>query len=202
MALQVSLRCSCGRVRGIASDVSPDHGNRVICYCDDCQAFAHFLERADLLDAAGGTDIYQLATGRVLITEGAEALRCVRLSPKGLHRWYTDCCKTPVGNTASSAPFIGMPNLFMDHETDGLSRDDALGRPVAFVQARYAIGPVPAEAQPRIKLWVFVRMIRLMLGWWVTGLGSPSPFFDPKTRLPIVTPKVLRADERAKLGRK
>jgi hypothetical protein len=95
-----------------------------------------------------------------------------------------------------------MPNLFMDHETDGLSRDGVLGRPVAFIQAQYAIGPVPAKAQPRIKLWVFVRMMRLMLGWWVTGLGSPSPFFDPKTRQPIVTPKVLTADERAKLGRK
>jgi len=94
-----------------------------------------------------------------------------------------------------------MPNLFMDHGTDGQSRDNVLGRPVAFVQARYAIGPVPTEAQPRIKLWVFARMMRLMLGWWVSGLGSPSPFFDRRTRVPIVTPKVLTPDERAKLGR-
>ena len=34
--------------------------NRVVCYCDDCQAFLHYLKRADLLDAHGGTDIVQV----------------------------------------------------------------------------------------------------------------------------------------------
>jgi hypothetical protein len=32
-------------VRGVASEVSPSSGFRFVCYCKDCQAFAHFLER-------------------------------------------------------------------------------------------------------------------------------------------------------------
>src|SRR4051812_39818162 len=55
------LGCRCGRVRGTVTRAAPASVNRVICYCDDCQAFAHWLARADLLDAHGGTDIVQLA---------------------------------------------------------------------------------------------------------------------------------------------
>jgi len=56
----VALRCHCGRMRGIARAVSPSAGFRFVCYCKDCQAFARFLERPDILDAAGGTDIFQM----------------------------------------------------------------------------------------------------------------------------------------------
>ena len=43
MSTQVSLKCRCGTLRGVATDVSPATGNRVVCHCDDCQAFARFL---------------------------------------------------------------------------------------------------------------------------------------------------------------
>jgi hypothetical protein len=42
MPVSLPLRCRCGRVRGIASDVSPSSGFRFVCYCKDCQAFARF----------------------------------------------------------------------------------------------------------------------------------------------------------------
>ena len=45
---------------GVASAVSPSAGFRFGCYCRDSQAFARFLERPDILDAAGGTDIFQV----------------------------------------------------------------------------------------------------------------------------------------------
>src|ERR1700761_8373303 len=96
---QLSLRCRCGQVSGVASDVTPDSALRVICYCRYCQAFARFLGRPDALDAVGGTDIVQLPPGRVKITAGTEAVRCMKLSGK-VFRWYTDCCRTPIGNTA------------------------------------------------------------------------------------------------------
>jgi len=51
-------------MRGVASDVSPSTGLRFVCYCKDCQAFARFLERADVLDPAGGTDIFQMPPAR------------------------------------------------------------------------------------------------------------------------------------------
>ena len=92
-------------MRGVASDVSPSSGFRFVCYCKDCQAFARFLERPDVLDPAGGTDIFQMPPGRVKLTAGADALRCLRLSDKGVLRWYSDCCRTPIGNTAPSPRF-------------------------------------------------------------------------------------------------
>lgn len=48
----------------------------------DCQAFARFLERPDVLDAAGGTDIFQMPPGRVKLTAGTDAVRCLSLSRK------------------------------------------------------------------------------------------------------------------------
>ena len=59
IGLDLPLRCKCGHVRGVAVDVSPSTGFRFVCYCGDCQAFARFLRRTDVLDAAGGTDIFQ-----------------------------------------------------------------------------------------------------------------------------------------------
>jgi hypothetical protein len=98
----VPLRCRCRHVRGVAIDVSPSSGFRFVCYCEDCQAFARFLGRADVLDWAGGTDIFQMPPGRVKLTSGMDAMRCLRLSPKSrVLRWYADCCRTPIGNTAA-----------------------------------------------------------------------------------------------------
>jgi Family of unknown function (DUF6151) len=107
--VDLPLRCRCGRMRGLASDVSPSTGFRFVCYCKDCQAFARFLERADVLDPAGGTDIFQMPPRRVKLTVGTDALRCLRFSNKVL-RWYTDCCRTPVANTAAwpHFPVIGV----------------------------------------------------------------------------------------------
>ena len=80
--------------------------NRVICYCDDCQAFAHQLGRADLLDSNGGTDIVQVAPASPHIRQGQDKIAALRLSPKGLYRWHARCCNTPVGNTLSAVPSL------------------------------------------------------------------------------------------------
>lgn len=201
MAIDLPLRCRCGRVRGVARDASAKTGNRVVCYCDDCQAFAHFLEREDVLDASGGSDIFQMAPASMRITEGADQLRCVRLSPKGLHRWYTDCCRTPVGNTMPRVPFVGVIQPFIDHAADGRSRDEALGEPVAFVHGRFAIGGCPEHAHPRASIGDIVHMVPRIFGWWVTRKGNPSPFFDARTHAPIVEPRVLDRASRETLRR-
>jgi hypothetical protein len=114
MRFDLSLRCECGCVRGVAREVSPSAGFRFICYCNDCQAFARFLDRPDVLDGAGGTDIYQMPPGRIALTAGTDALRCLRYSEKVL-RWYTDCCRTPIGNTASGPrfPVVGLIHSFV-----------------------------------------------------------------------------------------
>ena len=80
----LALQCQCGTVRGRAIRVYPVDGTRVVCYCRDCQAFAHALNAAErVLDAQGGTDIYQLPPARLQIHQGHDQIRCLRLSSKG-----------------------------------------------------------------------------------------------------------------------
>lgn len=196
----VSLRCRCGKVRGKATEVSRETGNRLLCYCDDCQAFAHFLKRRDVLDERGGTDIFQMAPSRVEVTEGATELRSMRLSEKGLLRWYVGCCNTPVGNTVSARlPFVGLIHSFMDHDGDGHPRDGVLGEPIGYVHGKFAIGGNPPHATGGALVRIIARSTRLMLGWWISGRGKSSPFFDSDTQLPRAKPHVLTAAERSAL---
>jgi hypothetical protein len=194
------LRCRCGRVRGAASGASPSSGFRFVCYCEDCQAFARFLGRPDVLDPAGGTDIFQVPPGRVKITAGTDAMRCLRLSSKVL-RWYTDCCRTPIGNTASGPrfPLVAVIHSFMDHEAHGRSRDQVLGPPVCRIFERSAVWPLPLSAPPPASFTVFARRGSKLFDWWVHGLGRPTPFFDERTGAPRAVPRVLTPLERAAL---
>lgn len=199
MPTDIPLRCACGTIRGTALAVAPGAGNHVVCYCKDCQAFARFLGRPGITDEQGGTDIFQMAPGRVRITAGAEALACVRLSDKGLHRWYCRDCKTPLGNTVSArVPFVGLIHSFMDPASDGPARAAALGRPIVHAFPEGATGPLPRFpgdiSMPRF----FARAARLMLTWLVTGVASPSPFFAGKGA-PRCAPQVLTPEQRRAL---
>jgi hypothetical protein len=187
-------------VHGVANRVSPSTGCRVLCYCKDCQSFARFLERTDVLDAAGGTDIFQMPPERVKLTAGRDAVRCLRLSDKGVLRWYTDCCRTPIGNTAGPrVPLIGVIHCFMDHRAEGHSRDIVLGPPLCRIYERSALGPLPPTAPPPPSFGVFVRRASKIFGWWVLGLDRPSPLFDDHTNAPRAMPRVLTRSERAAL---
>ena len=199
--LDLPLRCRCGHLSGIAGDVSSSGGFRFVCYCEDCQAFARFLERRDVLDPAGGTDIFQMPPGRVKLTAGTDAVRCLRLSDKGVLRWYTDCCRTPIANTAASPrfPLIAVIHSFMVHAADGHSRDEVLGPPLCRIYERSAVGPLPLHAPAPPSLGVFARRAAKMFGWWVRGLGRPSPLFDERTNAPRAVPRVLTPSERAAL---
>ena len=188
----VLLRCHCGRVRGVARAVSPSAGFRFVCYCKDCQAFARFLKRSDILDAAGGTDIFQMPPGQVTFTGGFNDLRCVRLSGKVL-RWYADCCRTPIANTAAHPlfPVVALIHSIMDCAADGRSRDALLGPPLCRIYEHSAIGPLPSNAAPPPSLRVFTRRATKLLGWWMRGLAQPNPFFDDRTKAPRSMPQLL-----------
>ncbi len=120
------LQCRCGSLKGHVID--PKRVNRCVCYCRDCQAFAHFLGRPDeILDAKGGSEIIQTIPANVIFTQGQETLACVRLTQNGLLRWYASCCNTPIGNNVANfkVSFIGLVhNCVQGAET---SLDDTFG---------------------------------------------------------------------------
>ena len=197
----VPLACSCKKMRGVAA-VSPSSGTRVVCYCKDCQAFAAFLEKADLvLDAHGGSDIFQTAPSRIRFTSGAAELACVRLSAEGMFRWYAGCCKTPIGNTlGAKMPFVGTISAIMDHAADGRSRDAVLGPVVGRIHGREAIGGSAPGAHPRAALSLVPRVVRNLAVWKLSGAGWPSPFFERDTKAPRAAPRILTPAERAALA--
>jgi hypothetical protein len=197
--VRIPLGCRCGRVRGIANDVTPEAGFRFICYCRDCQAFARFLDRPDVLDPAGGTDIFHMPAGRVRLTAGTDAVRCLHFTGR-VFRWYTDCCRTPIANTAGPRfPVVGLIHSFMDHAADGRARADVLGAPLCRIFEHSAIGPLPPNAPPPRSFSLVARRLPTLLGWWLRGLGRPNPFFDDHTNAPLSAPRVFTQAERAAL---
>ena len=195
----LALQCSCGTLRGVARGVSSDRGNRVVCYCDDCQSFAHFLGRAnEILDAHGGTDIFQMSPARLEILEGANHLSCMRLTSRGLLRWYTDCCRTPIGNTLPTrhVPFVGLIHSCIAPPTNGRPLDMTLGPIRARVHGRFAKGDLTGvTVHARAPVFMLVRLAGMFLIARLRGEHKPSPFFHPRTNEPSVTPRVLSEDE-------
>lgn len=152
-----------------------------------------------MTDAAGGTDVMQVPPSHVTLTEGHDDLRCVRLSAKGMFRWYAGCCKTPIGNTLRPAvPFVGLIHSFVDHESDGRARDVTCGRAVG-VQGKFAKGDPPPGVHEVAPASLMLRALRNLAWWWLAGKGKPTPFFDHATGAPRATPQVLSPEERAKL---
>lgn len=201
MSTEVPLECACGSVQGTAIDVSPRRDTRVVCMCDDCQIYAHWLGSAErVLDEYGGTDIFQLAPAQLRITTGVEHIACVRLTDKGPMRWYAECCRTPIANTLASPrfPFAGVVHTFMDHEGDGRSRDEALGPVRARINARYCPGQRPADAHDKAPLGLILRAVRQLLGGFIRGAARPSPFFDAQGK-PIAEAFAVSDRERGRL---
>ena len=197
MAKEVQVRCRCGEVVGLVTNASPQKVNRVICYCDDCQAFAHHLGRADLLNAQGGSDIVQVAPASLTFIKGQNRIAGVRLTPKGLFRWHTTCCSTPVGNTLGPAiPFVGLTAQTFEGGTR--TADAVFGPPIGAILGKYAIGQAPAGSTG-INLTVLLRAITRVLGWRLRGRAWPHPFFQLKTREPIYPLRVLTHEEREAL---
>lgn len=198
MNSKAELQCRCGEVRGIVADASPRTANRAVCYCDDCQAFAHRLGRADLLNAQGGSDIIQVAPASLTFVEGQDRIRGLRLTPKGLYRWYASCCNTPVGNTLTPAtPFVGIAATTFDHGTQRAK--DLFGAPRGGVFGKFAVGEKPAGAAAVVSLPLLLRTLGKILAWRLRGKAWPHPFFKRDTGAPVYPVDVLTQKEREAL---
>lgn len=195
----MNIQCTCGELQGTAADVGPTKGVRVMCYCRDCASFGWFVDRADeLLDAYGGTDIYQLWHSRVSITSGADKLACMRLSEKGLLRWYTSCCRTPVANTMANpkVPFVGLISAVWDPSLDASGQNALLGQTRAVNGPGYPAPDGSRADVPRFPIGTFVASFANVGKGVLRKAYQPSPFFAAGADGPIVTPTVLSQDER------
>jgi hypothetical protein len=200
MTRMVSLRCRCGAVRGSAADISPAADSRSVCYCDDCQVYALHLGAPGILDERGGTDVCMLAPAQVRIEQGSEQLRCLRLSPKGQHRFYAGCCNTPIATSMSARiPIVFVAHSFMDHAAGGRTRDEDLGPPRMRIMGRFAKGGVPRGVHPKIP---YGKALPSLLAHFartvVRRLAKPSPFWKADGQ-PRVEPTLIDRSEREAL---
>jgi hypothetical protein len=187
------LQCTCGTLRGTVCEVR--RVNRVICYCRDCQAFAHFLGRApDILDTKGGTDVIQTVPANITFTAGHESLACMRLTEKGLLRWYTKCCNTPIGNTLmdSRISFIGLIHTCLENPHQSLDASFGPVRMSSFTKGAKGV----VDSHPVATIAGILRLIAMIMRARINGAYRRTPLFSVHTGAPIVPPRVLSPSER------
>jgi hypothetical protein len=149
----------------------------------------------------------QVAPCAVSFDKGTEHIVGLRLSPKGLHRWYASCCKTPLGNTLTPAlPFVGIaPEALRPTGaaagTEQQRREQLFGKVRGEMFGQFAIGGAPpGSTRPSLRL--MAHSLRLLLGWKLRGKAWPHPFFDRQSGAPSRPVTVLSLEERAALRAK
>ena len=185
---EIKLECLCGKVKGNTKNVNANSGTRIVCCCDDCQKFAQYLNREnDILDQYGGTDLFQMPMSHLNVIEGNELIGCIRLSDKGMHRWYAKCCNTPIGNTlGAGVPFIGVVHNFMANTH---TRDMDLGESRGHIQTKFALKTVPQRKQGS-SFKVNMRSLFKLIVWKINGFNKPSVFFNENGEA-IAKPNIL-----------
>lgn len=184
---EIKLSCDCNAIGGVAYVASPSSGNRVVCCCRDCQSFASMLGKPQsVMDEYGGTDIYQMPMSKLTIYQGSENIACLRLSKKGLYRWYAACCHTPIGNTlGAGAPFIGLVHNFIVSEGN---LDCEIGKSRGHIHVDQALATVPRKLVGAM-LPTTIRTLAKLAIWKLRGFNKPSPFFSDSGK-PIVRPSI------------
>lgn len=181
------LQCKCGTVRGYVA--RPGMASRAICYCKDCQAFAHILKHADaILDENGGTPLVATLSSDVHFSHGTEALVCMSLSGKGMLRWYTSCCNTPIGNTPRDfkTPYVGLIESCLQSDAPTLLQSFGPVRMV--LNTKSAKGRV--KSTPVSNLISILRIMKAVIGGRLSGAYRRSPFFNADTGVPIAIPHI------------
>ena len=191
------IQCQCGALKGELKRTGREL--RCVCYCKDCQAYACFLNReAEILDSAGGSDVVQTAPNQLRFTQGMNHLACMRLTDKGMLRWYASCCNTPIGNTPDShkMPFVGLLHNCLASTPEALTA--AFGPVVTYVNGQSS----PSNPKPKDSglLKAIARVIQTMLKARLNGSYKQTPFFNADTGKPVLTAKVLSASERQLLA--
>ena len=190
MSKTVDLSCACGTIKGTLNIV---HGSlfHVHCLCCDCQRFAAHLDNKEkILDAHGGSELIQTYPAYMEITSGQKNIGCVKLSEKGLYRWYSTCCNMPLANTMNSSkiPFVGVSVKLMKFDNEQ-EKMETLGPVLMKAFGKYAIGEMPSGAHATFPLSFMPKMMLFMLKGMLGKKNDPSPFF--KDGQPIAKANVL-----------
>ncbi|RYH03581.1 hypothetical protein EU805_07685 [Salipiger sp. IMCC34102] len=188
--MDLSFACRCGALSGTLEEADASDGRKMVCYCRDCRAAARHFGVLDALEPGGGSPLVQVLPARLKIAQGADKLGCLRLSPKGLHRWHATCCGTPVANTIGAAAFP-LAGIWLPLLSD---RDGIPGR-TAQVFTKQARPRAQAPRRDRGVFWVAGGIASRGIGALRDGRLRAGPFFTDDGE-PVAVPHVLTTDER------
>lgn len=191
----MQIQCECGKFRAELTQFPKNTPGRLKCYCDDCQSFLHYLQRGDLLDANGGTEIIPIYPSDIKILSGKEYLQCTRIVANGMYRFSTTCCNTPVGNTDAKRPWVGVHRRVFPQQLG-----ENFGHIRSSIMGKFAHGTLPAGVPQTFDFKGFRTVMPFLLKGKIFGKNRPSPFFENER--PIVTPHVLTAQERTQVLKK
>jgi hypothetical protein len=197
----MQIRCECGTFRAALTGFPTNTPGRLVCYCDDCQTYLHWLGRPDLLDSAGGTEVIPVYPSEVSFVAGREALVSMRLSPDGLLRWYSSCCKTPIANTRPKFPWVGVIHRAYSVDDPGLL-ERVLGPVRSRINGQFARGAPPSRTSSKMGLKDVAVVLPFLLKGAVLGRAKHSPFFEEDGVTPAVAPIVLPPEERTAIRRR
>jgi hypothetical protein len=189
----MEIQCQCGQFRAELKSFPKDTPGRLKCYCDDCQSYLHFIKRADLLDEHGGTEIIPAYPSDIRFIAGQETLACVRLSPRGMYRYYTSCCNTPVANLDPQRPWAGIHRR-MYTAKDPQALDRAFPSVKASIMGKFAKGKPPAGTPNTFDFTGMRAVFPFLIKGKLFGKAKPSPFFENGS--PVGELKVLTKLER------
>jgi len=135
----------------------------------------------------------QARPAHVRIDAGREHIGCVRLSDKGMFRFYATCCQTALGNVMSSPsmPFVAISRR-------ALEGDDAVFPPVMGIMGKFAIGTPPPGTAASIAPMQAMQTMLFVAKSALARAGKPHAYFDD-AGAPIVPPRVLTPAEREAL---
>lgn len=190
-----TLQCQCGALRGHISHT--ELALRGVCYCKDCRAYSYHLKTESLThDVLGGAEFVATQSKYLSFTEGTQYLACLSLTEKGLLRWYTKCCNTPIGNTTRNwkFPYVGLISACLKADTKSFEHT------FPKIQMRVNTGSAN-QAQPKMLFSTVVSLAGFMprvIASGINGSYKQTPFFAAPAGSPIIPVDILSKAELAR----
>jgi len=189
------IKCKCGRFQALLRN--SEKGVRAICYCKDCQIYAHYLKASEnILNRLRGTEVIAVRPQQFAILCGREVLGCCSLTPLGSLRWFSQCCSTPICNMSRNirTAHISIIHTCMEKELI----EKAFGNRVIHAKRHGAIGTPPKNEILHL-LNFGLNYLASVTCTYVTRGYRRNPLINWTTSKPIVNPLILTSEELRKI---
>lgn len=197
----MEIQCECGQFRASINNFPNETPGRLGCYCDDCQSYLIHLNRTDLLDKSGCTEVVPVYPDNLKFKEGQKHLKCIQLAEKGTYRWFAGCCNSPIANTKAAMPWVGLfAHTFVQKNPEFLEK--TFGPIKSRILGKFAKGEVASNTASKMNFLAFKTVFPFILKGKIFKRHRNSPFFESDGLEPISKPHVMNSMERESLREK